>query len=179
MMSNLNFYIECNTMYKVTFHILQECTDQELILNPSAGKFFSNFSLDSSGVYILHFPLRTEYPSKVLAILSKIYLQEVCPKEMCTWTVLSKLYIKYLITSSFLTCWKSSSEFQVFKNSVLSNYRVISCLPLFGKLLEVIIYAEFFKRLTSQDLLSNKQYGFHFCVLTATTLIFNATTACY
>lgn len=87
----------------------------------------------------------------------KKYTPEMAP-------VLSKLYHKCLATSYIQACWKSSSVVPVFKNagepSDLSNYRPICLLPLFGKVLEVLINSELVKYLTSQRILSDKQYCF-------------------
>lgn len=80
--------------------------------------------------------------------------------------ILSKLYNNCLAASCFPVCWKSSSVVPVFKNSGEpsdpSNDHPISLLPLFRKVFEALINIKRVKYLTSHDLLSDKQYAFHF-----------------
>ena len=46
------------------------------------------------------------------------------------------------------------------EKNVVSNYRPISVLPLFSKILERIMYNRVYKHVSSQNLLYNKQFGF-------------------
>ena len=45
------------------------------------------------------------------------------------------------------------------KNEV-SNYRPVSTLPIFGKILEKIIYSRLYSFLTDHNVISNTQFGF-------------------
>lgn len=54
----------------------------------------------------------------------------------------------------------------IFKSGdkgVISNYRPISVLPCFSKLLERIIYNRLYEYLTKKDLLFANQFGFRTC----------------
>ena len=57
-------------------------------------------------------------------------------------------------------CAKVTPIFKSGKTSELSNYRPISVLPVFSKLLERIVYNRVYKHLTDNDLLYDKQFGF-------------------
>ena len=45
-------------------------------------------------------------------------------------------------------------------NQLVSNYRPISILPVFSKLLERIIYNKIYNHVTKNNLLYDKQFGF-------------------
>ena len=46
------------------------------------------------------------------------------------------------------------------KKSITSNYRQISVLPCFSKILERIMYNRLYSYLTENNILFNKQFGF-------------------
>lgn len=74
----------------------------------------------------------------------------------------------------FADCWKCPTIVSVFKNSSKTfELLALTLLPLFVKVLDELINAELVKHITSNCLLSDEQYGFHFSgsvvvVLTAT-----------
>ncbi len=174
----------------IQFEVLTSSTDKAECF---ARKFSFNSTLDSSGVPIPDFPLRTEAilsglnitPSLVLGVISNLdpnkasggdgipaIVLKKCAPELAP--ALSKLYNYCLKESCFPDCWKSFSVVPVFTNSGnLSdpfNYRPISLLPLFGKVFEALINAEVVNHLTSHNLLSDKQYGFRYARSTADVL---------
>jgi hypothetical protein len=55
---------------------------------------------------------------------------------------------------------KITPIFKTGDNTIMSNYRPISVLPVFSKLLERIMYERLIKYLTKNKLLYNKQIGF-------------------
>lgn len=115
----------------------------------NALEFLANSTLDPSGVYLIHFPARTEplliymhvTPlSKLSAIMSKVYPYKACrfddnpaivlkkgAPELAP--VLLKRYNKCLAASYFTTRWLSSSVVTAFKNSgKLPDLRIITLL---------------------------------------------------
>lgn len=61
-------------------------------------------------------------------------------------------------------------ELEQFLDIEQANYRPINLLPLFGKLLEVLINVELVHYLLPQSLFSDKYYDFRFSRLTADVL---------
>ena len=55
---------------------------------------------------------------------------------------------------------KVTPVFKAGKKELVSNYRLISVLPCFSKILEKIMYNRVFKYLTENNLLFQKQFGF-------------------
>lgn len=88
----------------------------------------------------------------ILGIVLKQYDLEVSP-------VLSKRSnksINTLLLFCFPACWKLF--FEVLQApSEPSNYRTVSLLQLFGKVLQVLFNAELIRRLTPRGFLSDKQ----------------------
>ena len=69
---------------------------------------------------------------------------------------------------------KITRVIQLFKsgdNSVLTNYRPVSVLPVFSKFLERIVYNRLINFLNKYDILSQNQYGFRKNYSTAHALI--------
>ena len=69
---------------------------------------------------------------------------------------------------------KITQVIQLFKsgdNSVLTNYRPVSVLPVFSKFLERIVYNRLINFLNKYDILSQNQYGFRKNYSTAHALI--------
>ena len=59
--------------------------------------------------------------------------------------------------------WKCANVVPVHKKNeknIKSNYRPISLLPIFGKVLEKLIYDSLYSHLVSRDLLNPNQSGF-------------------
>ena len=50
--------------------------------------------------------------------------------------------------------------FKADDNKKLSNYRPISILPIFSKILERVVYVRLIKYLTKHNILSDNQFGF-------------------
>ena len=55
---------------------------------------------------------------------------------------------------------KVTPVFKAGKKELVSNYRPISVLPCFSKILEKIMYNRVYKYLTENNLLFQKQFGF-------------------
>ena len=63
----------------------------------------------------------------------------------------------------FLDQMKITKVSPIFKNgkkSIASNYRPISVLPCFSKVLQRIMYNKLYSYLTENNILFNKQFGF-------------------
>lgn len=90
-------------------------------------------------------------------VVMKKYASELAP-------VFSKRYNYCLADFCFPACWKSSSVVSVHKNpgkhSNLSNYLPPNLPAIFAKTFEALIKAGVVKHLRSEDLHSDKQYGF-------------------
>ena len=92
-------------------------------------------------------------------------------------TVLKKISKHITLqTSKFFNCFiengifpkilKKGSITPIFKKGdprYLDNYRPVSTLPIFGKILEKIIYSRLYSFLTSMNVLYDKQFGFRKC----------------
>ena len=68
-----------------------------------------------------------------------------------------------LSTGLFSDKLKIAKVFTVFKNGerdLLTNYRLISVLPCFSKILERIMYDRLYSYLTENKILFKKQFGF-------------------
>ena len=68
-----------------------------------------------------------------------------------------------LSTSKFPTLWKCSKVVALFKSgdkSNVTNYRPISILPTIRKILERAVFEQFYSYLSTNNLLSTKQFGF-------------------
>ena len=77
--------------------------------------------------------------------------------------ILSVLFSKSLLTSHFPNKFKIARVIPLHKGNSkqeLNNYRTISLLPLFSKLLERIVYNQICHFLDTFDLINANQYGF-------------------
>lgn len=74
--------------------------------------------------------------------------------------IICKLYNYWFDASRFPAFWRSSFVVPVFKTSEKSGHSIT--VPLFGKVFEVLIYAEL---VTSHVLFSDKQYEFRYADL--------------
>ena len=172
------------------FEVLTSSKDKAELF---AQSFSKNCSLNSSGHGLPNFPSRCNdslcdlriTPQSVARIISGldpstasgpdnipvIVLQMCSPELSC---VLSKLFNKCLVESSFPSCWKCPSVVPVFKNSGERsdprNYRPISLLPIISKVFESLINGALVSHLESHGLFSDKQYGFRVARSTADLL---------
>ena len=77
---------------------------------------------------------------------------------------LTKLFNKSLETKTFPTIWKQGNITAIYKNkgspSDKEEYRPISLLSCTAKLFERIIFKHFYKHLTTNNILTNKQSGY-------------------
>ena len=76
---------------------------------------------------------------------------------------LKKIFDSSLSLAIFPDSMKIAKVIQVFKagkKELVSNYRPISVLPCFSKILEKIMYNRVYKYLTENNLLFQKQFGF-------------------
>ena len=74
-----------------------------------------------------------------------------------------KRTLNHLVKLEFPSEWKKANVVSVHKKSdmqSLKHYRPISLLPIFGKILERIIYNNIFEYLTTNKLISDNQVGF-------------------
>ena len=86
---------------------------------------------------------------------------------LCDETVTLPLRIIYssiLKTGTYPDMWKVANVTPVFKKQnkqLIKNYRPISLLPICGKILEKIIFNHLYTYLTSNNLITKNQAGFH------------------
>ena len=145
--------------------------------------FSRNCSLNSSSYDLPDFPSRCNdslcdvhiTPQSVAKVISKlnsstasgpdnipVIVLQRCSPELSS--ILSKLFNKCLVESSFPSCWKCPSVVPAFKNcgerSDPHNYRPISLLPIISKVFESLIKSALVSHLESHGLFSDKQYGF-------------------
>ena len=76
---------------------------------------------------------------------------------------LKTIFINCLRSGIFPEIWKCANVVSVHKKNeknLKGNYRPISLLPIFGKILEKLIYDSLYSHLVSQDLLNPNQSGF-------------------
>ena len=76
---------------------------------------------------------------------------------------LSKFFNYFLLHGIFPSILKKSSVTPVFKKGdsrFLDNYRPVSTLPLFGKILEKLIYNRLHSFFTANNTIYENQYGF-------------------
>ena len=92
------------------------------------------------------------YPSKVVKILEPILsplLAVIVNKSIDT-----SYFPNYLKTARVIPIYKSGDKSEV------TNYRPISILPLFSKILERLVYNQLYYFLEKFDILHQNQYGF-------------------
>ena len=98
------------------------------------------------------------------------------------------IFQKFLETGQFPNSWKYANVQPVFKKEnrqIVSNYRPISLLPIFGKILEKIVFDQVYTFLDHQNLLSRNLSGFRpddstICqLLSITSSIYNETRAVF
>ena len=165
------------------FHGFEVLTSSKDKAELFAQLFSRNCSLNSSGHNLPDFPSRCNdslcdvriTPQSVAKVISKldsstasgpdnipVIVLQRCSPELSY--VLSKLFNKCLVESSFPSCWKCPSVVPAFKNSGErsdpQNYRPISLLPIISKVFESLINSALVSHLESHGLFSDKQYGF-------------------
>ena len=77
--------------------------------------------------------------------------------------LLTKLINKSITFHIFPDIWKNAIVIPVQKSgqsSVLSNFRPISILPVFSKVLERVVFHQVANHLAAHDLFSSRQSGF-------------------
>ena len=77
--------------------------------------------------------------------------------------LLTKLFNMSLSMSKFPTLWKCAKVVALFKSGDkynVTNYHPISILPTMSKILERAVFEQFYSYLSSNNLLSTKQFGF-------------------
>ena len=69
---------------------------------------------------------------------------KICGKSICT--PLRKIFEEYLRTGTFPLAWKKGNVVPIFKKGdkqIYKNYRLVSFLPISGKILERLIFEMF------------------------------------
>ena len=90
----------------------------------------------------------------------------ICIIKICDSALVKSLPLIFqncLNCSTFLDIWKKSNICPVHtKNGkqIISNYRPVSVLPVFGKIFEKLIFKSLFEYLDEHKLLSEHQSGF-------------------
>ena len=78
-------------------------------------------------------------------------------------STLCRLYNEYIKTGKFpdvLKCGKITPIHKKGPRDDLTNYRPISTLPIFGKIIEKILYKRIFSFINTKGILSDTQFGF-------------------
>ena len=86
-------------------------------------------------------------------------------KKSCDIIVpyLTKIYNNCLTTGTFPAELKTGKILPIYKKGnkeLLENYRPVSTLPIFGKILEKLIFSRLYKYITAQNILNPNQFGF-------------------
>ena len=91
-----------------------------------------------------------------------IRMIKICDKSLLKpLTILFEYSLKH---SCYPDIWKRSNIIPVHKKNdkqLVTNYRPISLLPIFGKIFEKILFDKIYKFLLEEDLLNANQSGFH------------------
>ena len=131
------------------------------------------------------FELKTTDCSKVFSLLSKLCKSKATgPDEIserllreCADLVASSLcaiFNRSIVSGIFPTEWKSTKVIPLIKQGEhfeLNNYRPISKIPVVAKVFERIVYNQFYKYLTENNLISCNQSGFRSLHSTATAVL--------
>lgn len=118
---------------------LYEITDEEFILAFSTLKRNKASGFDDITSNIVH----------------SVYEEIKLPfKHICNVSVMTGVFPDHLKIARVIPVFKNGDE------SLLSNYRPISILPCFSKILERIIYNRLFDFLTENNILYSSQFGF-------------------
>ena len=86
---------------------------------------------------------------------------------------LKMIFKNYLRCVVFLQLWKHANVVPVHKKNeknLNGNYRPISLLPIFGKILEKLIYDSLYSHLVSSEVLNSNESGFRPCDSTVNQL---------
>ena len=98
-----------------------------------------------------------------------VFVQELLQADQITMNVIKKIidliiqpltYITNLSLSSGTVPARVVSLFKTGDISLFTNYRPVSVLPAFSKILERIVYNHLINFLNKFNILSNNQYGF-------------------
>ena len=84
------------------------------------------------------------------------------------------IFCNILSTAIYPDIWKLANVTPIFKKGdkqLIQNYRLISLLPICGKIFEKIVFNNLYKHLTTHHLISKKQSGFRPGDSTTTQLI--------
>jgi hypothetical protein len=92
--------------------------------------------------------------------LSSKLIKETSTAILAPLTHILNLSLKHGIVPSKMKLAKVLPIFKSGETSHISNYRPISLLPAFSKVLEKIVYARLFKYLSKHNILIPEQYGF-------------------
>ena len=86
---------------------------------------------------------------------------KICGKSICK--PLRTIFEKYLGTGTVPLEWKRDNVVPMFKKGdkqIYKNYRPVSFLPIFGKILERLIFEEMFPFFIENKLIAANQSGF-------------------
>ena len=90
-----------------------------------------------------------------------IRMIKICAKSI--YIPLRKIFEECLRTSTFPLEWKKGTVVPIFKKGdkqIYKNYRPVSLLPIFGKILERLIFEEMFPFFIENKLIAANQSGF-------------------
>ena len=109
-----------------------------------------------------------EYISKLDTIkavgVDGISMKFIQTSPHCMALLLTKLIIKSILSSSFPDCWKAAIVTLVLKsqnNTSLLNFRPISVLSVFSKILERVVSDQILAHFCKYNLFAERQSGFH------------------
>ena len=90
-----------------------------------------------------------------------IRIIKICGKSICK--PLRKTYEECLRTDTFTLEWKKGNIVPIFKKGdeqIYKNYRPVSLLPIFGKIIERLIFEEMFPFFIENKLMTANKSGF-------------------
>ena len=103
--------------------------------------------------------------------ISTKLLKEVGPIVSASLTYIIN---QSLTTGIFSNDWKVARVTRIYKGDIKTNpnnYRPISVLPIVSKLIERVVFSQFYDFLMRHDLLADAQSGFQPCHSTLTALL--------
>ena len=92
---------------------------------------------------------------------TSIHMIKICGKSICK--PLRKIFEECLTTGTFPLEWKRGNVVPIFKKEdkqIYENYRPVSLLPMFGKILKRLIFEEMFPFFIENKLIAANQSGF-------------------
>ena len=93
--------------------------------------------------------------------ISSDVIEHISPSFFEPLRYIFNLPIEKGIFPDWLEIAKVTPLFRKGDNALMDNYRAITVLPFFSKILEIIIYSRLYSFFSENKILYKKQFGFH------------------